>query len=209
MPPPEEILSVLKEIANDWQFLAILWHIYFAVLASVLVLGIRSSMRLVGLGLVLPLVSVSALAWASGNPFNGIFFTFSGAALLFISFRLPRDDIQIAPLWAKVIGAIMFTFGWVYPHFLETASFFPYLYSAPTGLIPCPTLSMVIGLSIIVGSFGVRAWSIVLGLSGTFYGVFGAAHLSVSLDWVLLLGALAVILTVSKDKKRDRKHAAI
>jgi hypothetical protein len=208
MPAPDEILSGLYEIANNWQMLAIFWHVYFAVLALFLISGIRPEKRLVGFLLCLPLLSVSALALASGNPFNGIFFILCAAALLFISFRLPREKIRIAPAWVTMTGAIMFAFGWVYPHFLESASFYPYLYSAPAGLVPCPTLSIVIGLSIIVGSLGVRAWSIVLGLSGAFYGVFGAVHLGVSLDWILLLGVLAVIFTFRKDTKRDPHHAA-
>jgi len=207
MPTPEEILNGLKEIANAWQLLAILWHGYFATLALILILGARPSKRLVGLLLVMPLFSVSALAWVSANPFNGAFFSFSGVALLIILIRLPKENIRIAPLWATVIGAIMFLFGWIYPHFLETESFFPYLYSAPTGLIPCPTLSIVIGISIILGSFGDRAWSIVLAVTGVFYGIFGAAHLDVSLDWILLIGALLVILAVFKDTIADQLDA--
>jgi len=201
MPAPEEILSGLKAIANDWQILAILWHAYFAVLASLVVAGVRPSKRLVGSLLSLPLFSVSILAWSFANPFNGLLFGLSGATLLFISIRLPRENILTGPFWSWVTGVTLFVFGWVYPHFLETASLFTYLYSAPTGLIPCPSLSIVIGFSIIIGSFGARAWSIVLGLTGIFYGVFGAAYLGVSIDWVLLAGALAVILLFPKTPK--------
>lgn len=206
MPTPEEILSGLREIANAWRLLAIFWHVYFAALVLALILGVRPSRRLAGLLLVAPLFSVSVLAWASGNPFNGIFFALSGAALLIISIRFPGEKIRIAPLWAIATGAILFAFGWIYPHFLETESYLPYFYSAPVGLIPCPTLAIVFGLSIILGSFGARAWAVVLAVTGAFYGVFGAAHLGISLDWVLLIAALLVVLACFKDTIADRSN---
>ena len=39
----------------------------------------------------------------------------------------------------------MFLLEWIYSHFLETSSLVPYPYSAPIGLIPCPTLLITIG----------------------------------------------------------------
>jgi hypothetical protein len=196
MPTVEQILAGLSEIADKWRVLAIVWHVYFGALALGLVVGARPSKRLAGILLGLPLLSVSALAWVSGNPFNGTFFALSGAALIVISSRLPRESVSIGPLWAVIPGAFMFIFGWVYPHFLDTSSFLAYLYSAPTGLIPCPTLSIVIGLALVLGGCGSRAWSIVAGIAGVFYGIFGAIRLGVALDWVLLLGAVMIILAV-------------
>lgn len=61
-----------------------------------------------------------------------------------------------------------------------------------TGLVPCPTLSIVIGLALMVGGFGSTAWSLVLGATGIFYGALGAARLGVTIDWVLMAGALMI-----------------
>jgi len=66
------------------------------------------------------------------------------------------------------------------------------------GSRPCPTLSIVIGLALVLGGLGSRAWSVVVGATGIFYGIFGAAHLGVRLDWVLLLGALMSVLAVPR-----------
>ena len=41
-----------------------------------------------------------------------------------------------------------------------------------------------------------RAWSIVLGATGIFHGIFGAAHLFVILDRALLPGGVMIVLTV-------------
>jgi hypothetical protein len=207
MPTPDEILSGLSEIANTWRVLAIFWHVYFGVLALLLLQGARPSRRFVGVLLGLPLLSVSVLAWINGNPFNGTFFAMSGIALIAISTRLSHDRVRVAPLWAATLGALLFAFGWVYPHFLNTLSFLPYLYSAPTGLIPCPTLSIVIGLALILGGLGSRTWSLVLGVTGIFYGIFGSAWLGVLIDWVLLLGALTIVFFVLVERRGAKPNA--
>jgi hypothetical protein len=88
----------------------------------------------------------------------------------------------------------MIVFGWIYPHFLEGGSWFRYLYAAPMGLIPCPTLSFTIGFAMIANGFSSRSWSLVLVVIGVFYGVFGAFRLGVSIDFVLLAGSLLLLI---------------
>jgi len=207
MPTPQQILLGLTEIANQWQALAIAWHVYFAALVVGLALGVRPSKRIAGVLLGMPLLSVSALTWMAANPFNGALFGLAGVALILIALRMKAEPIQIAPAWLVGAGILMFLFGWVYPHFLETSSFVPYLYAAPTGLVPCPTLSIVIGLSLMVGGFDSRVWSAVLGAMGLFYGVFGALRLGVTLDWVLLFGALLTLLVIFWPKGQVQEPA--
>lgn len=194
MPTTDQILAGLTSISNNWQMLAIVWHVYFAVLAGALLLGMRPPRRVTGVLLALPLFSVSALAWMAGNPFNGTLFALFGIALVVIALRLPVEEVTIAPTWLATIGVLMFVFGWVYPHFLATATFWPYLYAAPTGLVPCPTLSIVIGMSLILGGLDSRAWVWTMGAAGLFYGVFGAMRLDVTLDFMLLVGALLLVV---------------
>ncbi len=148
-------------------------------------------------------LSVSSIAWLSSNPFNGIVFAFLGIIVIFISAKLPRESVQIAPLWAVIPGIIMFLFGWGYPHFLDSSSFLPYVYSAPTGIIPCPTLSMVIGSALILNGLGSRIVSLMLGISGILFGITGVVQLGVSID-VVLLGSI-VILTLAFVKEPGRK----
>ena len=154
-------------------------------------MGWRPSRRLAGAGLVLPLLSVSVLAGISGNPFNGAVFGVAAALLLVLSFRLPGSVAFGAP-WLVALGALLFAFGWLYPHFLEPGSFLRYLYAAPTGLVPCPTLSAVIGLGLMLGGLGSHAWSLTLAVLGTLYGVIGTFRLLVAIDSVLLAGAIAL-----------------
>lgn len=190
MPTSEAILVELKTIANDWQLLSALWHAYFAALILALILRFRPTKRAAGLALALPVLSVSILAWVYANFFNGAIFALLGIVLIAVGARLGCEAVEIAPPWLTVVGALMLGFGWTYPHFLENATAIDYLYAAPAALIPCPTLSIVIGFTLILGGFRSRLWCLVVAMAGIFYGAYGAARLGVTIDWVLFVGAL-------------------
>ena len=204
MPTPEQIHRSLSDIANSWQLIAILWHLFFGLIAIGLIKGARPTKRFTGILLILPLLSVSALAWLSGNPFSGIVFAASGAVLFCIALRLPASGVKVARWWATVPGVLLVVFGWGCPHFLDTMSLLPYVYAAPTGLIPCPTLSIVIGFSLLLGCLGSRAWSVILGATGIVYGLLGALYLSLTLDWVLVMGALILVVTAFSHRRGKR-----
>jgi hypothetical protein len=105
---------------------------------------------------------------------------------------LPGIPVQRASNPAALIGLAAVAFGWVYPHFLEGGSSVRYLYAAPTGLVPCPTLSAVVGFALLAGGLGSRAWSLMLAAIGLFYGLFGTLRLGVFLDIGLIIGATAL-----------------
>jgi len=195
MPAPDQILAALADLANQWKTLAIVWHVYFIALIAMLFF-LHPSRRLMGILLSLPLLSVSALAWSSGNPFNGGLFALAAIAMLILAFRLSGEPVDWAPTWVAAAGAAMFVFGWVYPHFLNTPSFVPYLYAAPVGIVPCPTLSIVIGVALMLDGLESRGWSLVLAAMGIFYALFGALRLGVTIDLVMLLGALLLAAVV-------------
>jgi hypothetical protein len=83
-------------------------------------------------------------------------------------------------------------FGWTYPHFLEASSWTSYLYAAPLGLVPCPTLSLLVGVSLIVGSLDSKAWANTVAAAALVYGVIGVFALGVAIDAVLLAGAIVL-----------------
>lgn len=84
-------------------------------------------------------------------------------------------------------------FAWVYPHFLVGRSPLAYLVGSPMGLIPCPTLALVMGLALVAGGPGGRSTSLLLALAGLFYAVFGVARLGVVLDVALLAGPVGLL----------------
>src|SRR5688572_708636 len=82
MPSSAAILEGLTNIANEWRTVALGWHLVFAIVALIVLSGGRPSTRLVALLLAAPVISVGALAWQSGNPFNGTVFAILALALV-------------------------------------------------------------------------------------------------------------------------------
>ena len=126
------------------------------------------------------------------NPFDGTIFAVVAAALAGLALKLPRDHITVAAPWIVIIGGVLAAFGWAYPHFLDAESSTASLLPAPLGLIPCPTLSALVGVALVVNGLGSRAWSLILSGSGVLYGVIGWFRLGVTIDGVLLVGAITL-----------------
>jgi hypothetical protein len=194
MPSSVEILAGLSHIANAWSSVAVAWHIGVAGLLIALIAGWRPTRQQLSMALALPLVSVSVFAWMARNPFNGTVFAVAAATLLTISARMSDTRMRRSSNPVTILGLAMIGFGWVYPHFLEGGSVVRYLYAAPTGLIPCPTLSVVVGFALFADGLDSRASLAVLAALGLFYGLFGALWLGVYLDAGLIIGALALAM---------------
>jgi len=202
MPTTEQILEGLTSTADAWRVAAVLWHAYFGALVIAWIAGARPSRRTAGILLALPILSVSAIAWISRNPFNGSVFALIGIPLIAVSAGFPGERSRVAPPWAAIPGILLFIFGWAYPHFLGSSSPWSALYAAPTGIIPCPTLSIVIGLALVLDGLGSRALMLFLGIPGMFYGVTGVAQLGVAIDWALLLGSGLILVRALVSKSR-------
>ena len=183
------ILASAAAIAVEWRWLATLWHAVFALLlVACLVFRIRNR-RAIAMAAALPFTTVAALAWWSGNPFNGTVFTVFAITLAAIAARLPASPISVGAPWAVIAGACCCMFAWSYPHFLS-GTWTQYLYAAPLGLLPCPTLALCVGLSLITTSFGSVRWTILVFAAALIYGAIGVFALGVTIDWVLIAGAV-------------------
>ena len=193
MPSAAQILDTLAMIANDQKTLALVWHAILAIVVVAILAGWRPVKKLGATSVALPLLSVALLARQAGNPFNAIVFLLFAFLLAVIGSRLPLVRVTGAPPWARVAGAGLVAFGWVYPHFLAGGSWLRYLYLAPTGLSPCPTLAVLVGLTLVANGFSSRAFALSLGFLGLFYGAFGAFRLGVRIDLVLLAGSVALM----------------
>ncbi|MEW6517647.1 MAG: hypothetical protein AB1439_12175 [candidate division FCPU426 bacterium] len=194
MPTAAQILQTLALIANQNTWLSIAWHAAIALALVAVLAGWKPSLRVTGMIMALPLLSVSLLAWRYGNPFNGMLFLTAALLLGGLALRLDKRSISIAAGWTVWAGIAMLAFGWVYPHFLENAGWLTYLYASPVGLIPCPTLSATIGLVLLVDGLSSRSWSLILAGFGLFYGLFGTFRLHVWLDIGLVVGSLALAI---------------
>jgi len=194
MPSSDTILAGLRLASGRFIALAIIWHLCVLVSIIALIRGYRPTRRLGATAVALPIVSASAAAFAIGNPFNGSLLGATGAALIVLARRLPPTTAELGSTLARWSGGASIAFAWVYPHFLDGFQPATYLWAAPMGVIPCPTLSLAIGFALLFGGFGGRAWSLVLAAVGLFYGMFGATRLGVTLDLFLVAGALALVV---------------
>lgn len=187
-----QILAGLERIANDAFAYAVVWHLVIGGVFAGLGFGWRPSPRFVGGLLCLPLVSVSGFAWAYGNPVNGSSFAVLTLLLAWMARRTPAVAVRRSPHWTSVLGGLLVAFAWSYPHFLVGGSTLAYAIGAPLGLIPCPTLSLMIGVTLIGYGPTTKGWSFVLAAAGVFYALFGALRLGVVIDLALLVGSIAI-----------------
>jgi len=194
MPTPEKILNGLSLAANSYTLLSIFWHIIVLLFLILLISGKRPSNKLVTIGSILTMLSVALVAIMVSNPFNAVMFLLASLLFAYITWRLPQTAVSISWDFYSVTGIIMIAFGLVYPHFLEDADFFNYLYASPLGLIPCPTLSLVVGFTLLFHGLYFKKWMLSLALVGLFYGIFGVFRLKVYLDLVLIAGSLSLVV---------------
>ena len=194
MPKTEEIINGLQSIVNDYSTFAIIWHAVFYFLMAGLIAKWQPSNKLFGILLCLPLISVSVFAWLSGNPFNGILFFIITILIFIFGLKTSNQPIHISQAPFMVIGILMIVFGLVYPHFINSSSFLKYFYASPVGLIPCPTLSILIGFLLLYNGFSSQSITITFIAFGLFYGIFGVLKLAVYLDIFLILGSITLLV---------------
>ena len=209
MPSPDAILVGLAAIANDWRWLAISWHGLLAAFVTTILAGWRPSTRIIGCLLVAPLSSVGLVAWLSGNPFNAAGFGILVGLLVATAVRLPQTAVRVGSSWWVSFGAGLVAFGWAYPHFLGTDAWMTYAYASPFGILPCPTLSVVIGVTLLFASLGSTTWTATLAMAGLLYGAIGVFRLGVVLDWVLLLASAtlaAAVIRAATGRRSARAH---
>jgi hypothetical protein len=203
MPTPESILSWATSVANEWRWLAIFWHVALAVALLTGLTWSRMSQRSVAFLCVLPIASVAVVAWVSGNPFNGTLFTLLTLVLSRAAANVPGEVAFTSVSWPwRLAGVGLVGVGWLYPHFLITDTSLTYAYASPFGVLPCPTLSVVIGLMLAVGGLRSADWNVALTAAGLLYGWIGVFRLGVLLDGWLLGGALVLAARVAANQFR-------
>jgi hypothetical protein len=199
MPTPNELLAALTALANDWWPLAVLWHAWLGVILFMLVVGWRPPARTLGRLTMLPVTSVAIVASMTGNPFNSATFTLLAVVLVHATIGLSDAPVRLDSRRWVAAGAALILFGWTYPHFLRDASWTTYLYAAPFGILPCPTLSVAIGITLVFDNLRAMRWGATLAVAGILYGAAGVFVLGVLIDGVLLFGALMLGVTVLRD----------
>jgi hypothetical protein len=152
---------------------------------------------------------VSAVAWVYGNPFNGTTFGVLALLLIVLAGRLSKLPVAVASATLLVPGVFLTGFGWIYPHFVNVNHWMSFTYAAPFGLLPCPTLSGLIGVTLVFDMFWSKPWSLALAVAGFVYGVIGVLELGVALDYGLLAGAMWLAAVAAATTTRPPQPAGV
>jgi len=195
MPSPQEILAGLAETSHRFWYIAVLWHLALSLFLIGLIGGWRPPKSTCATMLVAPLASTTLLAIVSGTHFNAVVFLVMSTSLLVFAAGMGRERVRVGARWRVFGGATMIAFAWLYPHFVDKGSMLAYLYRAPMGLVPCPTLAMIIGIALLFNGFDSFAWSVLVAAVGLFYGSFGVFRLGVGIDMILGMGSLVLLAT--------------
>lgn len=189
----EDIVNSLQSIVDNYQAFAVLWHVILYLFIGALFLKWEPSNRVFALLISLPLLSVAVFAWSAGNPFNGLVYSVATIVIVFLGLRANTQPVGYSQAPFIIAGVLMISFGLLYPHFITPGNALKYLYASPAGLIPCPTISIVIGFLLLYNGFNSQPIMLTLIILGLFYGIFGVLKLAVYLDLVLLLGTLTLL----------------
>ncbi|HEU5255113.1 MAG TPA: hypothetical protein VFU28_03935, partial [Vicinamibacterales bacterium] len=74
------------------------------------------------------------------------------------------------------------------------------LYASPFGILPCPTLAVVIGVTLMGRPLMAVRWHAIVIVAGLLYGAIGVFRLGVVLDWGLLLASLALAAALACER---------
>jgi hypothetical protein len=103
----EEIIAGLQAIVNNNVLIATLWYIAIYGLIISLLFNRNPSNKLMAILFCLPIVSVSVLAWFSGNPFNGSLFAVLAILIIIFGLKASSQPVTLFDItWGYRGGSI-------------------------------------------------------------------------------------------------------
>ena len=192
--PPAAILEQLASMSSVLAPVAAAWHVAIIAIAAAIVAGWRPTQLVFATLLLAPLVlSVASLALAFGNAFNGASFALLALGMLVLGGRLSDERaVTRGPLWTTLLGGALILFGACYPHFVA-GPWYLVPAAAPVGIVPCPTLAVLAGATLIANGGGSRAIPAMLAAWCAFYAGFGIVRLGVTIDVGLVVAAIGLV----------------
>jgi hypothetical protein len=200
MPNASEILTSLEFLANKYFWLAMVWHIIILIVVIFSTYSKKPNAKIYFGTCGLLFLSVSMMAAMVTNIFNLI--VFLALALVFIKKSVTTASSQlylIQPVVNRILSYILILSGLIYPHFLGPEMLM-YIVAAPVGIIPCPTLLVTSGITLMF-SMPNKKLTYLLAGANIFYGMIGVFFLGVTLDVLLLLTAIIQLFQLNLNKR--------
>lgn len=210
----ENILNYLINISNANLLLNLLNHfiIYFALILFFVLrfIGKIKAARIVrNVSVILLILSIIGNALYYGNPFHLI--TFSVTLIFFIIFQkkalkenenfATNKQNDIKDIAIIIISAIFIFLGVFYPEFVEV-SIPQYLLFAPVGIVPCPTLLVILGFFNLTLTKSDKKTEIAFIILTCVYAIIGTFIFKVYLDITLILLAIFSIINLFMHSER-------
>ena len=210
----ENILNYLINISNANLLPNLLNHfiIYIALILFFVLrfIGKIKAARIVrNVSVILLILSIIGNALYYGNPFHLI--TFSVILIFFIIFQKKalkenenfatdkQNDIKDIAI--IIISAIFIFLGVFYPEFVEV-SIPQYLLFAPVGIVPCPTLLVILGFFNLTLTKSDKKTEIAFIILTCVYAIIGTFIFKVYLDITLILLAIFSIINLFMHSER-------
>lgn len=210
----ENILNYLINISNANLLLNLLNHfiIYFALILFFVLrfIGKIKAARIVrNVSVILLILSIIGNALYYGNPFHLI--TFSVILIFFIIFQkkalkenenfATNKQNDIKDIAIIIISAIFIFLGVFYPEFVEI-SIPQYLLFAPVGIVPCPTLLVILGFFNLTLTKSDKKTEIAFIILTCVYAIIGTFIFKVYLDITLILLVIFSIINLFMHSER-------
>lgn len=210
----EVILNYIEMVAGKYPVISILLHILIIALIITLFIPGFKQKRLTFDGvLTVIFASVASVALINGNPFNGVVFIILVVFAVFELFQR-RNEITVPVFTSVSRGAVIrnllcmaaILVGILYPHFVNVSPAL-LLFLSPIGIIPCPTLTVALGLLNLYYPKTNKGLYTVVTIAGMFYGLTGVFLLHVYTDIPLMILALYSLYRLSfKVVKEEKEH---
>lgn len=193
----EVILTYIQMVAGKYPVISILLHILILALIIALFLPGFKQKRIAFNGVLMVIfASVASVALINGNPFNGLFFSILTIFAVVELFRR-RNEITVPALTSvdrstairNLLCLAAVFVGILYPHFVNVSPAM-LLFFSPMGVIPCPTLTVILGLLNLYYPKINKGLYTVVTIAGMFYGLTGVFLLHVYIDIPLMILAL-------------------
>ena len=192
----EQILAGLQITVDTYSGLRVVHHLFLIVVFIFFIFFKEKVSRLVSLYILLAFLTIFLTSLAPiRNIFYLIVFGFL-TILAILEFLNPKNDYSMkgAPTINIIIALVAGFLGFWYPHFVE--GYFKALYASPYGVIPCPTLLVILSFFLVFYPYTNRFFHWVLAIVGLFFGFFGLFVLKVRIDLALLALSLYTLYSL-------------
>lgn len=211
---PESVINYLAMVSNQNIYLNLVMHVItFLSIPSIFLLKNIRVQKAVFNGLVVILtLTVTVNALINGNPFHLVTFAIL-LIIALIELVMGRNQVVISPS-SNVTTFVAFIFLFIgvwYPEFVHTSSL-AMLFVSPMGIVPCPTLIVILSLFTLNSSGISKLQYIATIIMGAVYAVIGVFIFKVYLDaalGILVLYSIYILISHKVQKQRNTSLTAI